>query len=198
MNNFELYLETKKINYLHEWVSENYLIFHAIVEKVVRKHMLYNIDKDDLFQDAVVSFYKIIDRYDPKQGELSTFLYAVLPHELINTIRKHRVSDFASRTFATSLDAPLDADEDSTLADVLTNTSDYDIMNEVLIMDMRQYILEHCSERTQNIYKLYSEGYRLEEIGKLMGLSKQRIRQILDSLILEIKDAWKIEREVMV
>lgn len=95
------------------------------------------------------------------------------------------------RVHAISIDAPLNDEDDSTFESV-ASVETKDIMNEILINDMHEYVKAHGNAKMQSIFYLYCQGYRLEEIGKSVGLSKQRVKQILQNLTSQMQEHWGV------
>src|SRR5206468_3611262 len=86
----------------------------------------------------------------------------------------------------TSLDRPLGDDGEGSLADVVA-TSESDVAEEVhvsLLEDAVKRALAELSEREREVVKLRyglngdSDPHSLEEIGRRMGLTRERVRQI--------------------
>lgn len=192
MDNIDLYFSTKNISYLHEWVSENYKLFYTVVDKLIKRHTLYEVSRDDLFQEAVIAFYAIADKYNPELGNFVTFVFGAIQNELLNSLKHKQRIDFGSRVNAISIDQPLESDEDSTFGDIISANYDDDFIKGVLLNDLKEFVLTKCNIKTQKIFKLYCEGYKYEEIGKMLGISKQRAQQIIKTLTLEVRDEWRV------
>jgi len=189
--NLMLYFETKNISYLHEWVACNYKVFHTIVNRVLKMNSIYSVDHDELFQEAVILFYSVVDKYNPELGQFSTFLYSVLSNELLNVIKKEHRSHFSKRVNAIELDAPLD-EEYGSLTESAISIDTGDVIDTILIKDMEKYVETHCNDRTKSVYQLYTKGYSLTEVGKVLGISKQRVSQIIQSLTADLSHEWGV------
>ena len=106
-----------------------------------------------------------------------------------------------------SLDSPLKDDENTPYLDLLENQNfipyDDQLMQESLSAKVDQ-LLEDLSEREAQILKLrfgfLGEVKTLEEIGKDIGLSRERVRQIEKKAKLKLKtklqnESWADETE---
>lgn len=101
-----------------------------------------------------------------------------------------------------SIDAPINEDEDATLADLLPNnnagkTDRFLAHTESLTRDITA-TLSVLSERQRDIIKMYfgigfDEACSLEDIARNFDLSRERVRQIKDSGIAKIKSLTQLD-----
>lgn len=197
MTNLELYFQTKDITYLHEWVSNNYKLFHFIVNRAIARYTKANddikVEHDDLFQEAIIIFYQCVDRYDSSKGSFSTFVVTVVTNELSNLLKINRRGDFAKRIHAVELDAPIDLYDGEASVDSTISVTDEDFpMRNLLLNELKTYVSKNCNERVQTIFSLYSQGLTLEEIGAKLGVSKQAVDQSLKKLVRDVQVAWGV------
>lgn len=95
-----------------------------------------------------------------------------------------------------SMDAPLVEDEDSCLLDLLTNregtNTDSALVSESLVTEVK-LALERLPEREAKVIRLFfgidCQEKTLEEIGKLMKLSRERVRQIKEKALTLLRSA---------
>jgi RNA polymerase primary sigma factor len=98
-----------------------------------------------------------------------------------------------------SMDAPLKADEENTLYDVLLSSDASSPDSQLLDDSLRREIersLSTLSAREADIVKLYyglngEPPYSLEEIGKLFNLTRERVRQIKEKAIKRLKHTYR-------
>ncbi len=98
-----------------------------------------------------------------------------------------------------SMDAPLKADEENTLYDVLLHSESESPDSHLLDDSLRREIersLSTLSPREADIVKLYyglngEPPYSLEEIGKLFNLTRERVRQIKEKAIKRLKHTYR-------
>ncbi len=94
-----------------------------------------------------------------------------------------------------SLDAPLTPGEDNKLLDYLPDTQSPgpdDSTFERALTDSIQDVLDTLKEREARILRLYfgldgEEPMTLEEIGKLMGITRERVRQIKEKALARLR-----------
>ena len=95
-----------------------------------------------------------------------------------------------------SMDAPLVEDEDTCLLDLLTNrestNTDSALVSESLVTEVK-LALERLPEREAKVIRLFfgidCQEKTLEEIGALMNLSRERVRQIKEKALTLLRSA---------
>ena len=107
---------------------------------------------------------------------------------------------------ALSLDMPIGDEEKNSLGDLVEDVheeSPVDYTERQLRHDFIQQIIAGFPERTQKIMKLryglgdegdpeeYFVEHTLEEIGAILGITRERVRQIEKQTLQEIKNKWK-------
>lgn len=98
-----------------------------------------------------------------------------------------------------SMDAPLKADEENTLYDVLLHSESESPDSHLLDDSLRREIersLSTLSTREADIVRLYyglngEPPYSLEEIGKLFNLTRERVRQIKEKAIKRLRHTYR-------
>lgn len=95
-----------------------------------------------------------------------------------------------------SMDAPFTGNEESTLLDVIENTdspeADFGLMNESLNKEIERS-LRTLSEREREIVKMFygigiNHSLSMDEIGVLLGLTRERVRQIKEKAIRRLRN----------
>lgn len=96
-----------------------------------------------------------------------------------------------------SIDAPTSEDDDGSLREVIPDmdapSPDSDVISRSLQEDVAE-ALESLSEREAKILTLYfgigrEEALTLEEIGRILGLTRERVRQIKEKAIKKLRHA---------
>lgn len=108
------------------------------------------------------------------------------------------------QTTMTSLETPLGdgGENDDTLGDLIADTGEQsptDYTNEQLDHERILAALEHLPDRTKRIVKLrfgiaeegdeqmYKEEHTLDEIGSIVGITRERVRQIINGALSDLK-----------
>jgi len=102
-----------------------------------------------------------------------------------------------------SLDAPFQDDEEGSLMDVLVQSDasdvDKDLISESLNVDIDR-ALSNLSKKERYITRLFfgitknRKEMSLGEIGSLLGITPERVRQIRDRAIYRLKHTYRINR----
>ncbi len=97
--------------------------------------------------------------------------------------------------YHTSLDTPLDGESGSSLMDMMTNSEDESTDKSSIEKSRNELLAEKLSAlspQEQKVLKMYyginiSKGLSLEDIGELIGLSKERVRQIKEKGLANLR-----------
>ncbi len=98
-----------------------------------------------------------------------------------------------------SIESPVGEDEDSTLSDFIPdekNISPSQMVTQSLLRDLIKEVLVDLAEREQKILKMrfgLEDGvsHTLEEVGKVFGVTRERIRQIESKALEKIREHGK-------
>lgn len=96
----------------------------------------------------------------------------------------------------TSLDVPIDDDNYTRLSDMIedfTQTQPFDLVFQLTLQDTLEEVLDQLNEREMRIIKLRfglgGEGpYTLEETGRFLGITRERVRQIQEKALAKLRD----------
>lgn len=104
-----------------------------------------------------------------------------------------------------SLETPLGTDGEETIGDLqadLYSETPYEYTEKSLLKDKIQKVLSSFKPRTQEIIKLrygvgtdgdaemYHKEHTLEEIGAILGITRERVRQIEKQTLNDMKNIW--------
>jgi RNA polymerase primary sigma factor len=124
---------------------------------------------------------------DPSHEELSDYLH--LPPEKVRDLMNLSQE-------ATSLDTTVDDDNSTRLGDLIEDESSgapFETAFQLALQDTLMKVLENLSEREMRIiqlrFGLAGEGpYTLEETGKFLGITRERVRQIQEKALEKLRD----------
>lgn len=142
----------------------------------------YKLD-EDYMQVAKLGLWKACLSFDESKGyTFSTYAYTIIRNELF--IQRHKI--LKERNLGEII--PLDA----IVGDDLGDTSFHELIEDKSIPDICTLIdseinTEGFSERQNEILQLRLEGYGLAEIADKIGVSRQRIYNIMKEMQLIVK-----------
>lgn len=178
----------KFISYAVWWIRQ--AILQALAEQArIVKLPLNKIGSINKVNKAFIELEQKFER-EPSVEELSEVL-EVAPGDIKEALR--------SSSRHVSMDAPLAHDEDSNLYDVImvsdAPSPDRGLLNDSLRKEIER-ALATLTLREANIIKLYfglngRHPHTLEEIGEVMELTRERVRQIKEKAIKRLKQTTR-------
>ncbi|MEX2443678.1 MAG: sigma-70 family RNA polymerase sigma factor [Alkalispirochaeta sp.] len=124
---------------------------------------------------------------DPYSGEVSEYMN-------LTSRKVEEIQQLSQDT--TSLDIPIDEDNSTRLSDVIEDEQQaqpFDLVFHLTLQDTIEEVLDRLSEREMRIIKLRfglgGEGpYTLEETGRFLGITRERVRQIQEKALGKLRD----------
>lgn len=136
---------------------------------------------EDLTQAGFIAVLRAVDSYDPTKAKFSTHLFQLLRAELTAATGQHtKLSRLDPLQNALSLDAPLDVDEDATLADFIPDPAaeaeitaiDEQDRQVRLHAELEIALSSLADEEQRTIHARYYQGKTLDAIAVAEGVSK--------------------------
>jgi RNA polymerase primary sigma factor len=180
----------KFISYAVWWVRQ--AVLKALAEQTRSVRIPLNQNSQLIRLGRAETILSQILKRDPTDGELAKMI-----EETPDTVRSARQMS----TIEVSLDAPIDRSdrEASTLGErfagvdggEIEDTTDFNLMRDFISRAFRKYL----TPRERKILSLYygleegSEAMTLERIGALMGVTRERIRQIRERAFEKLRES---------
>lgn len=180
----------KFISYAVWWVRQ--AVLKALAEQTRSVRIPLNQNSQLIRLGRAETILSQILKRDPTDGELARMV-----EETTETVRTARQMS----TIEVSLDAPIDRSdrEASTLGErfagidgaEIEDTTDFNLMRDFITRAFRKYL----TPRERKILSLYygleegSEAMTLERIGALMGVTRERIRQIRERAFEKLRES---------
>ena len=165
----------KYISYAVWWIRQSILQAIAEYSSIVRRPM-NQIAVSSKIKNATNEFIQKNQRY-PSAEELSDIISLEID-KIENAVQ--------AETHVTSIDAPITADEETTMADMISASSEYasdrKVDHESMFQDLIQVLNSVLNEK-ERIIAIQSFGIGcpergLDAIGRDLGLTRERVRQI--------------------
>lgn len=166
------------------------------VVTLARQYQSDILSTDDLVSEGSIGLMKAADKYDPTRGKpFVTFAAPYIRHSIETAIRR-----LAAGMEVRSTDESLPVgshnnytllnvleDKDAAMADAITeeNTLTEDLIRAMDILDERE-------RQILNLY--YGNGYErqtMAEIAEVMGLKRERVRQVRNQALRKLKKRKK-------
>lgn len=169
-------LVTLQSDILDSYYADNAKKLHKVVDRILSKFGgLSNRDKDDFYSLANEVFAEIMKKYDYEQS-FDGFLYSCLLNKIMTEVtRRNREKRKADR-MAVSFDVTKENEEECSLLNIIP--SDFDTFEEVAkrqgrgqYQDKVQRYISRLSNRQVNILNLLVDGYKANEIQRILDIS---------------------------
>ncbi|HOU30970.1 MAG TPA: RNA polymerase sigma factor RpoD/SigA [Bacteroidales bacterium] len=174
----------KFISYAVWWIRQSILQALAEQARIIR----LPVNKIGSLNRINRAFARLEQKYErePSDQEIADML-EMAPDEVKDALK--------TNGRAISMDAPISPDEENTMYDIIQNNDslspDKNLINESLSFEIER-ALSTLSPREAKVLKLYfginmKHPYTLEEIGEVMKLTRERVRQIKEKAIKKIQ-----------
>ncbi|HOK26224.1 MAG TPA: RNA polymerase sigma factor RpoD/SigA [Bacteroidales bacterium] len=174
----------KFISYAVWWIRQSILQALAEQARIIR----LPVNKIGSLNRINKAFARLEQKYErePSDQEIADML-EMAPDEVKDALK--------TNGRAISMDAPISPDEENTMYDIIQNNDslspDKNLINESLSFEIER-ALSTLSPREAKVLKLYfginmKHPYTLEEIGEVMKLTRERVRQIKEKAIKKIQ-----------
>lgn len=182
----------KFISYAVWWIRQSIMQALAEQSRIVRLPM----NKSGAINQIRRAYAELEQKYErePTEEELAEIL-EMKPHEVRNTL--------GAEVKQMSMDAPFGEDESGSLLDVLENkttgpTDGQMVFNDSLKVETIR-ALSTLTAREREVVKMSfgigsDNPYTLEEIGDIMGLTRERVRQIREKALQKLREPSKNQR----
>jgi len=182
----------KFISYAVWWIRQS--IINALLEQ--SRLVRVPLNKQNSYSKinrAASDFVQEFQR-EPSKEELKDILGADVSiteiRDFLNGNKKHL-----------SIDAPMKQDEDGSLKEMLKNEDDIpddDLMKQSLTNEIA-HVMAVLSERESEVIKYYfgigcETKYSLEDIGEIMGLTRERVRQIKERALRRLRKTSRSQK----
>lgn len=154
-------------------INENMNLVYFVINKY---HPSLRGD-DDIIQAGMLGLCMAAENFDESKAQFSTYASSCISAQIVQEIRNRK-----KHNGVYSLDYEYDTDEDTvTMSDVIEGENDLDIMEFTNI----SAFIDTLNERECKIFEMRKQGMTTTQIGKVIGLSQQRVSKILRTIRLK-------------
>ncbi|MDU1412689.1 MAG: sigma-70 family RNA polymerase sigma factor [Clostridium sp.] len=180
----------------------------GIIGMLVKKYLFINrkFEFDDLFNSGVIGFIKAAQMYDfnnDKKAKFSTFAIFLVDKEIFTSINGRSSKDIENNRIydsAISLNMPLGETEDSEELLHVVGDKDYGFENveyQLYLKRLRselEQVMNECLTLNQREVLKLRYGWNtapmtLQEIGDILGMSRERVRQVEAKTLRTIRNS---------
>lgn len=149
----------------------------ALAKSIVAKFKPGNVEDSELYSVACIALMKAAATFDPSVAKFSTWATRIIRQHIITEIRKHKRDTVPLSS--------LDYDEaERVLAD---SSEDFPLHLAGLLVDPDPSDSKAEAENKRMLAMHHLDGQSLSDIGREVGLSKERVRQRLATAIQSIR-----------
>lgn len=172
-------------------------VLHYTVNQYKNRYQ-ENYDFHELYQISLISLYRAVLSYKEDMGcSFYTFLQIVIERDILTYYRQlHREKNKLNR-MAVSLDQCVKENEGLHLIDMIENNQkefnpeDYFVQKEWQAFLKKE--MEQMSEEEQQIFQLWMEGYRYEEIAEQLQINTRRVGYMISKIKKKLKGSIDYE-----
>jgi len=184
------YKNTKDRDTAEQLINKYDKLIHSILHKYSRRYNIPQDKSDDILQESYLKFLEKLYDYNPEMGKLSTYAYSTIDGLVRNSVtRKTELDKHTLRLMPeVSLDdmhrrkSPSDLSPPAIEQYREPTPEQNDLSN-----DLKDSVRKLKDPEKSIVESYFFGGKTLEDIGRDIGVSKQRIQQVLSNAIDELK-----------
>lgn len=171
-------------------LNDDILQYYDDVRKVIFLNYRAFKDDEDAFQEGLIGVWKALVEFDESKGvSLRNYVIYRIKCQLGKYERSRKTKMIFSDDYVGPTELPIhsleigdpDIDEDcdpfDRFLELSTNFED-DLLTNIYKEDIKRCL----TDREKDIIELLLKGYNIVEIGKIYGITKQRVHQIIKSI----------------
>lgn len=158
--------------------------YSKLVYKLANRYKRDDQEVEDAIQDGMIGLYIALQKYDSNKGNISTYAWNWIRTKIQRGQRylKHQVPTVSDDVCIYGTDIKL---IDSLIA---PNKIDYDRFYNTRLL--RKYI-KQLSSSSQDIIKLYLQGYTIKELYQMYGVSENTMHNRIYDIKKQLRNYYK-------
>jgi RNA polymerase sporulation-specific sigma factor len=161
--------------------------------RFILKGYAWRDDYEDLLQEGRLALFQATKKFDPTKGKFSSFAGRYIRNSVLRVLRAENREKRRCPGEAISLnEAASPQDGQTELLDLLPDER-VDVEKEAMARLMLDEILPGLESRELRILLMRTQGYGYCEIAEVLGLSRQRVQQLLHNIGLKYEGQIRAE-----
>jgi RNA polymerase sigma factor (sigma-70 family) len=133
-----------------------------LIRKIAKSfHQTSGIEYDELFQEAMIGYFKAIETHDPDKGMLSTHIWSCVSNQLKNYLKREKEYADPLMSLETAINIPDERNdflemlsmEANEITEVFMEESDRYVV--MIPVDARKNIIQSAIEKGMNLQKIW-------------------------------------------
>ena len=162
-------------------VTDNFGLAYTMIARFRAK----GFDHDDLLSEALFALARAVDRFNPWRGfRFSTYACNVIARALM---RRGKIQSRYRQLFPVQCEGPFDRIER------------VDAGGDIYIERVRRVMARNLGDLTEMEFRILAKRFPVDrgepltfrQIGKVVGLSKERVRQIQNAALVKLREALR-------
>lgn len=180
MNTQEILKDQFKIN---DFIEK----YTNLIYKVIKNEypsIIGSLDEEDYVQLGRIGIYQAMLNFnESKNIKFETFSYIIIKREILKKVRceTNKLNQTKKQNVVTSLDEVINIDTNQTRLDNLKLTTE-NIDDIAIAKDLIYKINVKLSPKESSIFKLILENKKYQDIGNILGVSRQRVGQVVNKI----------------
>lgn len=166
------------IEYYQKLIEENHNLIYTFM---IKYHY-----SEDYYGDAAIGLCKAARLYDESKGAFSTIAFACMRNECLKAIKDHNRIDAVSYNNI----IPDFEDDDNTYEHLLAD--DKHTSNDVDNCEYLKWFVGKMDKTSLFVFLHRLQGETYSDIGKILGISRERVRQIAKKIKISYEEKRRI------
>ncbi|MGZ0051983.1 RNA polymerase sigma factor [Brevibacillus gelatini] len=138
------------------------------------------MSRDDVVQEVLLKVYRTMKDYDHEKARVTTYVDHVITNKIRDCLRKAGAQKNLVNINAVMASRE-EKEEEALLGSIAAPSEEARYEEVEMMIDLMEYM--QLSVRDKEIIRMRREGYFHEEIGQRFNISKERVCQIIKSIL---------------
>lgn len=150
---------------------------HGLIFSFLKR---YNLSVDDYYGVAAIALCKAAMTYSPSKYNFSTYSYRCMYNAIVNEKKAEKVRKHGGDTLTVSLNSAIAVRENGEEVTKEECLKSFDSTEASAITKVvTEQLFQGLNSRESDILELRMDGYNQTEIARKLGLSRQRVSEII-------------------